>query len=143
MAKLITFYGAVPVNQAVGKDGLNAVFAAIDRQEAILIFPEGSRTPDGLIHQMKPGISLIVKKVDCPILPVGIAGAFDAWPIHNKLPKPNPLFLGDMGRSIAVSFGEPFPTTSIQMASREEMLAEIDRRIRACHADAEKLRRRS
>jgi 1-acyl-sn-glycerol-3-phosphate acyltransferase len=142
MAKLISFYGAVPVNQAVGKEGLNAVIAAIGRQEAVLIFPEGSRTPDGQIHEMMPGITLIIKKVDCPIVPVGIAGAYDAWPIQKKLPKLNPLFFGDQGRSVAVSFGEPFSTAELQKKPREEMLAEIDRRIRACHADAEKIRRR-
>jgi 1-acyl-sn-glycerol-3-phosphate acyltransferase len=142
MAKLISFYGAEPVNQAVGKEGLNAVIAAVGRKEAVLIFPEGSRTPDGLIHEMMPGITLIIKKVDCPIVPVGIAGAYDAWPIQKKLPKLNPLFLGDQGRSIALVFGEPLSTLDLQKKSRDEMLAEIDRRIRACHAKAEALRRR-
>jgi 1-acyl-sn-glycerol-3-phosphate acyltransferase len=139
---MISYLGAVPVNQAVGKEGLLAALNALEEKEAVLIFPEGSRTPDGLMQEMKPGITMIIKKADCLIQPVAIAGGYDAWPIHNKLPNPNPIFLGDQGRSIAVSFGEPFHSSEIQKKSREDMLGEIERRIRACHQEAERIRRR-
>lgn len=139
---LIRYYGASPIVQDMGKGGLISTIAAIERNEAVLVFPEGSRTPDGKIHEMKPGISLIIKKVNCPVVPVGISGTFESWPITRSVPFFNPLFMPDSGRSIAVVYGPPIHTSELKKMSREEMLGEIDKRIRDCFDKAEKLRRK-
>ena len=59
---LIRYYGATPIVQEMGKGGLTSTLAAIERKEAVLIFPEGERTHRGNIQDLKPGISLIIKK---------------------------------------------------------------------------------
>ena len=70
----------------------------------VLIFPEGSRTPDGEIKDAMPGIGLILGRLgpDIPVQPLRIEGAFECLPIHS-----NKLHL----RPITVSVGAPIPLT--------------------------------
>lgn len=138
----IRYYGARPIVQDAGKGGLQAVLDALDRQEAVLVFPEGERTLHGKMNELKPGVSLIVKRANCPVLPVGIAGAYDAWPRNTKRPKFNPLFLPDSGRGISVVYGPPVHTDELKALDRAAMLGDLERRIRDVQDKAEKLRRR-
>ncbi len=64
----------------------------------IIIFPEGSRCPDGQIHDAMPGIGLILSKLaHVPVQPIRIEGAYDCLPLHsNKLKfRPITLSVGD------------------------------------------------
>lgn len=80
---------------------VKGVKLAIGRLEAgnlLLVFPEGTRTRDGSIGRMKPGIGLLAERAAVPIVPVLIEGAYEVWPKDAKLP--------GMGR-IRVVFGKP------------------------------------
>ncbi len=139
---LITSLGAMPIDRDMGKGGLQSVLNALALGKAVLLFPEGTRSEDGTLQDLKPGISLILKKADCPIIPCGIAGAFEAWPKSQKLPRPSPLFLPDSGRSIAVSFGEPIPAGHYRKTDRDTILGDLKRRIAECALHAETHRRK-
>lgn len=142
-AALIRGLGAVPIDRDVGKDGLQAVLTRLAEGRAVLMFPEGTRTEDGRIQPLKPGVSLLVKRAEFPIVPCGIAGAYEAWPRHQSLPKFNPLFLPDAGRSIAVVYGEPIPPGYYRKLDRAAILADLHARITAARQQAERLRRRN
>lgn len=141
-AALIRAYGAIPIDRESGKDGLQGVLAALGEGRAVVMFPEGTRTEDGVMQPLKPGISLLAKRADCPIVPCGLAGAYDAWPRGQKLPSPSPLFLANRGRAIAVHFGEPVPPGYYRKMDRDAILTDLTSRIAAAHAAAEKLRRK-
>ena len=47
---------------------------ALDRGLHVLVFPEGTRSQDGALAQFRPGIGLLVKESDAPVLPVAIQG---------------------------------------------------------------------
>jgi long-chain acyl-CoA synthetase len=47
---------------------------ALDRGYNVLVFPEGTRTAEGKLARFRPGIGLLVKQSDAPVLPVGIRG---------------------------------------------------------------------
>jgi 1-acyl-sn-glycerol-3-phosphate acyltransferase len=141
-AAAIRAYGAVPIDRGVGKEGIQAVFNALDEQRAVLMFPEGTRTEDGKMQPLKAGVTLVVKRVECPIIPCGIAGAYDAWPKGQKLPRPSPLFLKPTDRTIAVHFGEPVPPGHYKKMAREDILTDLHARIVAALGDAERLRRK-
>jgi 1-acyl-sn-glycerol-3-phosphate acyltransferase len=59
----------------------------------LILFPEGTRTPDGKIGEFKPGIGLLVAGTDLPIVPCHLAGAFEAWPKGKRFPRPGRLRL--------------------------------------------------
>ena len=55
----------------------------------ILVFPEGSRSPNGCLQPAKPGVGMIVAKTGAPVIPVRVYGSFEAFPIGAKKPKRN------------------------------------------------------
>jgi 1-acyl-sn-glycerol-3-phosphate acyltransferase len=56
--------------------------------EPLVIFPEGGRSPDGRPAEFRAGAFRIALAADVPVVPVTIAGAFEAWPLHRRLPRP-------------------------------------------------------
>lgn len=77
----------------------------------VLIFPEGSRTPDGEIKDAMPGIGLILSRLghDIPVQPLRIEGAYDCLPIHSNKLRLLP---------ITVSVGDPLPLTEQDLAAK-------------------------
>ncbi len=47
---------------------------ALDHGYSVLVFPEGTRSAEGKLARFRPGIGLLVKQSDAPVLPVGILG---------------------------------------------------------------------
>lgn len=54
--------------------------------EAVMIFPEGGRSPDGRVGRFKTGAFRLAVSLDVPVLPVTIAGAHESWPPGRLLP---------------------------------------------------------
>ena len=111
---------AFPVRQ--GRGDVRAVKETIHRlQQGHLmnIFPEGARTEDGEIAQLRGGVALIVERAQVVIVPAVIVGAFEAWPIHRRFLRPRP---------ISIQFGPPMDLAGL---SRDEILATIDRTLQS------------
>jgi 1-acyl-sn-glycerol-3-phosphate acyltransferase len=142
LAPLIRSLNAIPIDRNMGKDGIQAVLDALGHGQAVLMFPEGERTHDGSVEPLKPGVSLLIKRVSCPIIPVGIAGCFAAWSRFRKWPKPSPLFLPPGPSTIAVSVGEPIDPARYATMKRDAMLEDLHRVLVAQHAAAVRLRRK-
>ncbi len=66
--------------------------------EALIMFPEGTRSDDGEIHEFRPGVGRLVAGTDTPVLPAHIEGAFRAWPKGSAVPRP---------RRVTIAIGEP------------------------------------
>jgi 1-acyl-sn-glycerol-3-phosphate acyltransferase len=141
-ATLIRAYNAVPIDQeGIGKDGIRTILEQLQLGRAVLVFPEGERTPDGPMRPFKPGIQLLIKRTRAPIVPIGIAGAYDVWPRWRKHPIPAPLFAPAVG-GIAVVVGEPLDSRRYIEMPREKTLTELFERIDAVRRQAEALRRK-
>jgi 1-acyl-sn-glycerol-3-phosphate acyltransferase len=135
--------GAVPIDQeGVGKEGIRTILEQLQAGRAVVVFPEGSRTPDGLMHELRPGIHLLIKRTQAPIVPVGIAGAFDALPYWQTLPTLAPLFLPASRATIAVSVGQPLDARHFADLPRDQALAELATELQKVVAHAERLRRK-
>lgn len=84
--RLISSLGTIPVKQ--GEADLTAmrkVIAKLKSGEAICLFPEGTRSPDGKIEPFKSGFGLLCRRGGAAIVPTVIDGAFECWPRHKKL----------------------------------------------------------
>jgi 1-acyl-sn-glycerol-3-phosphate acyltransferase len=55
--------------------------------EALMIFPEGGRTPDGTLQPFKLGAFRMAVTHGTPVLPVTIVGGWEAWPPNRTLPR--------------------------------------------------------
>lgn len=116
---LITALNAVPIKEDSGDLGaIRAILARLETGAPVLVFPEGSRTPDGEIHEFKRGLALLLKRAGCPVVPIAIEGAFDAYPRHRVLPR---LF----GQRIAIMIGEPIEHDELLKDGAEAGLARL------------------
>jgi 1-acyl-sn-glycerol-3-phosphate acyltransferase len=59
----------------------------------LILFPEGTRTPDGNLGVFKPGIGFLIAGTEFPVVPCHLEGAFRAWPKGRWLPRPRKLRL--------------------------------------------------
>ncbi len=139
---LIDRLNAVPVDQeGVAKDGLKTILEELKAGQTVLVFPEGERTRKGNIQPLKPGILLLINRMNAPIVPIGIAGAFDALPRTRKWPKLSPFFLPTTGADIAVSIGRPISPDRYRDMARELVLRDLYEELQCVKARAERLRR--
>lgn len=140
-AGLIRSLNAVPIDQdGVGKEGIKTILGELAKGKAVLVFPEGSRTPDGQIHPFKPGVHLLIKRSHALVVPAGIAGAYEAWPTWRKYPLPAPVFLPPSERSIGVVLGKPFPSEQLAQMPREKALETLRQEISRLKERAEEIR---
>jgi 1-acyl-sn-glycerol-3-phosphate acyltransferase len=89
-----------------------------------------------------PGIQLILRKAPAPIVPVGVAGAFEAMPRRAKWPRLSPLFWPATRSAIAVSVGKPIPPERYQAVGKDGLLDFLFNEVQAQVQRAEKLKRR-
>jgi len=91
--------GARPVRRgAVDAEAVRTVIRLLRAGEALLMFPEGTRTRDGDFGRFSPGAAALAIRCGVPVLAVCIEGAFRSWPRTRPAPKASP---------IAVAFGKP------------------------------------
>lgn len=141
-SRLIRSLNAVPIDQeGVGKEGIRTILNQLKLGKAVLVFPEGERTLTGRMNPLKPGVHLLIKRAQAPIIPVGIAGAFDAWPRGRAYPIPAPLCWPPWKGTIAVSVGAALEPARFANLPREQVLDELFHAIEAVQQRAEKLRR--
>ncbi len=133
--------GCVAVDQAgVAKEGLKTSIELLQSGKALLIFPEGERAWDGKMLPFKPGLLLVLRKAPVTILPVGVAGAYEAYPRKAKLPRFAPLFCPPNGCALACSIGKPIPPEKYQHLERDELLDFLFQAVKTEVDKAEKLR---
>ncbi|MEI6342153.1 MAG: lysophospholipid acyltransferase family protein [Verrucomicrobiota bacterium] len=106
---IIRQLNAVPVDRdGGGGAGLKTVLDRLAAGEGILLFPEGTRSPDGTLKPARAGIGLTVIKSDAPVIPVRVVGGFEAWGRHHAWPRP---------RRITVIFGAPMDFAALRAES--------------------------
>ena len=124
---LLRFLNSIPVAEE-GPDGaaIKEIIRRLRLGRCVMIFPEGSRTPDGEIQPFKRGVALLVKRAKCPVVPVAIEGAFAAWPRDRKWPR---VF----SSKVRVLYGEVIGYDELMQDGAEAALARIEREVRALH----------
>ncbi len=87
--QIIESLNAFPVRRATAD--LAALKEAMRRIKAggqVVVFAEGTRTRDGRIGPMLPGVAVLAQRAAAWTVPVLIDGAFEAWPRTAALPQP-------------------------------------------------------
>ena len=73
--------GVIPVDRDGGSDvtAIKRVLLALKQQEIIIMFPEGTRSPNGRLQTPKPGVGLFACRSQVPVVPARIFGSFEAF----------------------------------------------------------------
>lgn len=130
---VVPIFSPIPVDQEAGTGDLRAMRGCIDvlkAGHALLLFPEGARTPDGQIHAFQAGLMLVVKRANTPVVPVAVAGAFDAWPRGRKLPR--------LWGRVACLYGEPIPPEQLTCLTPEAARALLRDAVDTLHAELQR-----
>jgi 1-acyl-sn-glycerol-3-phosphate acyltransferase len=93
--------GVHPVDRgAADVDAFRLAERVLDEGHVLMIFPEGTRSPTGVLQKPKDGLAMLALRTGAPIIPIGIADTDRVWPRGRLLPRP--------GGHATMRVGRPF-----------------------------------
>ena len=134
-------------------DSLDDAIEELDAGRSVLMFPEGTRSPDGAIHEFKSGAGYLALRGGCDVLPVRISGTYEVLGKGSIIPHRQPVEvrigrvitnaelraladnaegtgayrkLADAMRAAVLALGERMPTSSAAMRSKRKHVAHDD-----------------
>jgi 1-acyl-sn-glycerol-3-phosphate acyltransferase len=103
---------------------VDAALGVLARGGVVGVYPEGTRSRDGMLHRGTLGAARLAATSGAPILPIGLVGTDQVQAPDQRLPR--------MGKRVAVRFGKPVRLQPQSASSRaqlrdatDEMMADI------------------
>lgn len=92
--------GTIPVDRDGGTDvtAIKRVLQALKQEKVIILFPEGTRSPDGNLQAAKPGVGLLACRTGVPVVPARVFDSNEAFGRDGKL---------RLGTPVHVVYGKP------------------------------------
>jgi len=121
--------GMIFINRTHRREAVRSLRRAGERIRAgsnILVFPEGTRSQDGVLLPFKTGGFALALEAGVPIIPVAIEGSLQSLPPNSLLLRRHP---------IRVKVGPPIPTAGRTGAGRESLLHEVREALVRLHRD--------
>jgi len=92
LRSVIRFFGAFPVESSrTDKSAYVNALRTLFKRKVLIIFPEGERSGDGKVKNLKLGIARMALKTNARIVPVTIVGAYEAFSRHRLIPRPGKI----------------------------------------------------
>ena len=94
LGPLIRGLGACPVSREDSQKAgtvLKLLLRFLEEGKSLLLFPEGTRSPDGTLQPLEGGISFLSVKARVPVVPAWITGTYEAFPRGASFPRFVPL----------------------------------------------------
>ena len=118
--RILRSWRVIPVDQSGTGRGLKTFLSRLRSGDAVVMYPEGTRSPTGQIRAPQPGIGLIIIKSNAPVVPIKLFGAYEAYARHHWLPRPY---------QVQIKFGEPLDFADLRAKAKQtkdkERLKEI------------------
>ena len=111
--------GFIPVDRRNREQAVDAVekgVQALKAGKSFLVYPEGTRSPDGRLQRFKKGVFVMAIKAGAPIVPVSVSGG-------NKI-MPKGKFVIRPGR-VRITFHEPVPTEGLTVEDRQVIIDRV------------------
>ncbi len=122
LGPLIRSVGGFPIDtEGGGTAGLKEALRRLKGGSLVLIFPEGTRSVDGELGPLKPGIAALAR-AKVPFIPTAVAGTFEAWPRGQLLPRPHALRI-HYGRPITPAEMAGLDPEALSALLRDRLLA--------------------
>ena len=123
---LLRRLGARPLRRA-GPDpaAMRTVLRVLEEGGALLVFPEGTRGPEGVLRPARAGAGMLAVVSGAPVVPVYVSGSGRAWPKGARFPRP---------ARVRVAFGEPLRFDAKRGGDRREQYEAAGRSMMAAIA---------
>jgi len=83
---------------------------------SIIVFPEGTRSPDGEVKEFKRGAFLLARHSKFPVVPISISGTYDMLPRQGWCFWPG---------TIHIRMGEPIPTRDLSHQESKDLMRRV------------------
>jgi cytidylate kinase len=93
--------GIHPVDRgAADLEAFRTAMRILEAGQVLAVFPEGTRSRDGALHQVREGVGMLALRSGAPVLPVAVIDSDILWPKGKLLPR--------FGKRVTVRYGVPF-----------------------------------
>jgi cytidylate kinase len=89
--------------EAADLEAFRTAMRILEEGQVLAIFPEGTRSPDGVLQAVREGAGMLALRSGAPVLPVAVADSDRLWPKGTLLPK--------AGKRVTVHYGRAFTVT--------------------------------
>jgi 1-acyl-sn-glycerol-3-phosphate acyltransferase len=124
--------GYIPVDRSDRRKAFESMSAAAERIRtgaSVFVFPEGTRSEDGVLQEFKAGAFIMAMKAGKPVLPVSISGSHGIiakkgnWNIHPGI--------------VHITIGAPIPTAGLSFRDRDLLMRKVREAIKRHLTQAE------
>jgi len=116
----------IAINRAAGREALKQLVTQgkdrLAQKFWVVIFPEGTRSPDGVLQEFKKGGFILALHSQHPIVPISLSGS------HRILPKRGGWKI-QPGR-VQLTISAPIPTEGLSTRERDELIRRVRDAIR-------------
>jgi 1-acyl-sn-glycerol-3-phosphate acyltransferase len=78
---ILRYLGWIPIRrERVDRKAFDEAVRRLKAGHVVVIYPEGTRSPDGRLQPGKPGIGMIAAAAGCPVVPALLEGTYEALP---------------------------------------------------------------
>ncbi len=105
--RLFPAFGLIPIERDAARQAMAALgvaASALEHGHALGIYPEGTRSRDGLLHRGHTGVAQLAMMTGACVVPIGLVGTDRIQPIGARLPRPF--------RRAEIRFGPPLDPAS-------------------------------
>ncbi len=103
-------------NAVRAKHSIDEAKVRLEKGASVVIFPEGTRTKNGLLGRFKKGAFMIAADLHLPVVPITIRGAYDVLPANSCYIKPG---------TIEMVVHEPISTENLTYENLPEFINKI------------------
>ncbi len=93
-------YNAFPIDRRARGRGTASARQLLAEGWSLVVFPEGTRSPDGWVQRFRSGAARLAVEMQVPVVPIAIRGAYAAMPRGRAWPRPGRL-------PVSVRYGPP------------------------------------
>jgi len=111
--------GQIPIDTSNSHASLSSLSAGAKTLRSgtpIVVFPEGSRTPNGKLQAFQPGAAFLAIRAQVPVVPMALSGVYELLPIHTHHYYPGELTL---------TIGEPIETAGMTLRQTEALTVQL------------------
>ncbi len=128
LGMLIRSVGGFPIQrEGIGASGMKETLKRLKAGGIVTLFPEGTRSPDGELGPLKPGIAVLAARVGVPVVPAAVAGLHESWPRSRPVPVPHP---------VRIHYGPPIMPSEMAGLDPKLVTELIRGRMQAIHEEA-------
>jgi CMP/dCMP kinase len=104
--------GIHPVDRnAADRESFRTAMRILEAGQVLAVFPEGTRSRDGALQQVREGVGLLALRSGAKVLPVAVVDSDRMWPRGRLVPR--------VGRKVTVRYGTAFDVGA-ELAARGE-----------------------